>query len=88
MEQIKRKADHWEEHSFEEEGGSGMSSRRSDGSEVKSILKTQRTQRTISQKKKQKVSKFKNELANEMKFAKDQKQLGWHLMKEDTCKFF
>ena len=87
MEKIKRKADHWEEHSFEEEGGSGMSSRRSDGSEVKSILKTQRTQ-TISQKKKQKVSKFKNELANEMKFTKDQKQLGWHLMKEDTCKFF
>ena len=49
MQKIKRKADQWEEHSFDEEGGNGMSSRRSDGSEVKSILKTQRT---LSTKKK------------------------------------
>jgi hypothetical protein len=42
---IKYKSDHWEEHSFDEEGGgtNGLSSRRSDGSEVKSIMKTTRT---------------------------------------------
>ena len=37
---FKYKADHWEEHSFDEEGGSGKSSRRSDGTEVKSIIKS------------------------------------------------
>jgi hypothetical protein len=83
---IKRKADHWEEHSFDEEGGKDLVSSRSDISEVKSILKSQRT--LGSNKKKVKLNKHKNELVNERRFTKDKKMLGWHLMKEDTCKFY